>query len=79
MKRIIKFRAWDAEKNTMYFPNVLSFVEGKVSSFVLCDDGNRKYVEHKLMQFTGLQDNKELIFMRVICQGIKWCYRSCYI
>jgi uncharacterized phage protein (TIGR01671 family) len=22
----------------------------------LCDDGNRKYIDHKLMQFTGLQD-----------------------
>jgi uncharacterized phage protein (TIGR01671 family) len=56
MNRVIKFRAWDGEKKTMYIPYILSFVENKVSSLVLCDDGNRKYIEHKLMQFTGLQD-----------------------
>jgi uncharacterized phage protein (TIGR01671 family) len=58
MIRTIKFRAWDSEKKEMYFPCVLSFVENKVSSLIKCDDGNRKYVEHELMQFTGLIDKK---------------------
>lgn len=56
MNREIRFRAWDAEKKEMYTPSVLSFSENKVLSLIKCDDGNRKYIEHELMQFTGLYD-----------------------
>lgn len=49
MKRVIKFRAWDSEENTMINADSLAFEEYAPLSNLLSDCPN-------IMQFTGLRD-----------------------
>ncbi|MEI7524557.1 MAG: YopX family protein [Mariniphaga sp.] len=81
MQREILFRAYDPDDNEMYYPSVISFVDGKAMPLRICKDGNRAYKSHKLMQFTGLTDkNGVKIFVGDILhftQHQKYMMSSC--
>jgi uncharacterized phage protein (TIGR01671 family) len=60
MNRELKFRAWDADDEEIYYPLVFASAEGvPLKPLRNCKDGNRAYKDHVLMQFTGLKDKND--------------------
>ena len=55
-QRVIKFRAWEKEKKSMFYPDQIDLTGGG-GVLVYDDDGNEYWYDNiELMQFTGLHD-----------------------
>jgi len=67
MDRKIKFRAWDNEKKEMYYSEwesagyfIMFGKDNKLCIKVPSTGGGRKLENYELMQYTGLQDKKNV-------------------
>ena len=77
MMRELKFRAWDAEKNTMYTVSELRLYNTENAHIFVTDIGWLSAGKGTVMQYTGMKDNRnkgeELYHKDILFVGDGYC------